>query len=59
MIGQKYKQSHYDHCVYLKKLRDVSFIYLLLYVDDMLIACKHKGEIDRLKKQMGQDEGFG
>ncbi|KAH9723787.1 CCHC-type domain-containing protein [Citrus sinensis] len=27
-------------------------IYLLLYVDDMLIACKHMDQIDELKKQL-------
>lgn len=52
MIGQKYTRSHYDHCVYFRKLRDGSFIYLLLYVDDMLIACKSKLEIDKLKTQL-------
>lgn len=38
MLESKYTRSKYDHCVYLKKLQDGSFIYLLLYVDDMLIA---------------------
>jgi len=30
----------FDHCVYYKVLPDGSFIYLLLYVDDMLVAAK-------------------
>ena len=33
-------------------MRDGSKIYLLLYVDDMLIACKHMDQIDELKKQL-------
>ncbi|KAM0994907.1 hypothetical protein PS2_010398 [Malus domestica] len=41
MSGQNYSRSQYDHCVYFKKLQDVSFIYLLIYVDDMLIASKN------------------
>jgi len=49
MLGQKYTKSKYDHCVYLCKLQDASFIYLLLYVDDMLIASKNSGEIEKLK----------
>ena len=49
MIGQKYTRSQFDHCVYLHRLSDGSYIYLLLYVDDMLVACKNKAEIEQLK----------
>lgn len=52
MLRQKYTRSKYDHCVYLRKLQDGSFIYLLLYVDDMLIASKNKVEIEKLKAQL-------
>ncbi|KAG8484503.1 hypothetical protein CXB51_023752 [Gossypium anomalum] len=34
------------------KLQEGTFIYLLLYVDDMLIASKSKVEIERLKTQL-------
>ena len=37
MRGQNYSRSQYDHCVYFKKLQDGSFIYLLIYVDYMLL----------------------
>ncbi|TYH50901.1 hypothetical protein ES332_D10G236100v1 [Gossypium tomentosum] len=37
------------------KLHDGSFIYLLLYVDDMLIASKSQKEIDKLKAQLNQE----
>ena len=43
MIGQNYTISKFDHCVYFHKLHDGSFIYLLLYVDDMFIASRNKG----------------
>ncbi|CAL8992131.1 unnamed protein product, partial [Prunus brigantina] len=55
MIGHKYTRSHYDHCVYFRKLQDGTFIYLLLYVDDMLVACKSKVEIERLKTQLSNE----
>ena len=45
MIGQKYTRSQFDHRVYLRRLSDGFFIYLLLYVDDMLVSCKNKVEI--------------
>ena len=55
MIGQKYTRSKYDHCVYLRKLQDGSFIYLLLYVDDMLIASRSHTEIEKLKTQLNRE----
>ncbi|KAE8695795.1 hypothetical protein F3Y22_tig00110684pilonHSYRG00024 [Hibiscus syriacus] len=55
MRRQKYTRSKYDHCVYLQKLKDGFFIYLLLYVDDMLIASKSQKEIDKLKAQLNQE----
>ncbi len=42
----------YDNCVYLQKLANGSFIYLPLYVDDMLIAAKDKSEIIKLKAKL-------
>ena len=55
MLRQGYKRSKYDHCVYLHKLKDGSFVYLLLYVDDMLIASKNSEEIDKLKIQLKKE----
>ncbi|KAG8492333.1 hypothetical protein CXB51_009816 [Gossypium anomalum] len=52
MKGQRYTRSKFDHCVYFQKLQEGTFIYLLLYVDDMLIASKSKVEIERLKTQL-------
>ena len=42
-------RCNYDYCVYFKLLKDDHYIYLLLYVDDMLIACKWREEIEKLK----------
>ena len=55
MIGQNYTRSSFDHCVFFRKLQDGSFIYLLLYVDDMLIASRNQGEICRLKLQLSKE----
>jgi hypothetical protein len=52
MISQSYSRSEYDSCVFFRRLPDGSFIYLLLYVDDMLIAVKGVSEINRLKQQL-------
>ncbi|KAH9790140.1 Integrase catalytic domain-containing protein [Citrus sinensis] len=52
---QRYTRNKFDHCVYFRKLQEGSFIYLLLYVDDMLIAFKCKDEIEKLKTQLNQE----
>ncbi|KAL1556436.1 Retrovirus-related Pol polyprotein from transposon TNT 1-94 [Salvia divinorum] len=49
MIQLGYSRSLYDCCVYHNKADDGSMIYLVLYVDDMLIAAKSKSEIQKLK----------
>ena len=52
MIEHDYSRSKYDSCVYHQKLNDGSFAYLLLYVDDMLIAAKDMSEVDKFKAQL-------
>ena len=54
MVGSGYSRSSYDSCVYFRKTHDGSFIYLLLYVDDMLIAAKNMSDIEELKKQLNR-----
>ena len=44
-----FKRCETDHCCYVKSF-DNSFIILLLYVDDMLIARSSIEEIDNLKQ---------
>jgi hypothetical protein len=51
MISNGFKRSQYDSCVYIKFVNG-SPIYLLLYVDDMLIAANSKKEIATLKAQL-------
>ena len=49
MIKISYRRCEYDCCVYVRSLDDGSFIFLLLYVDDMLIAAKSILEVNKLK----------
>ena len=45
MSKQGYTRCHSDHCVYLKRKNDGSYIILLLYVDDMLVAGSNMQEL--------------
>ena len=49
MVSNGFSRSNYDSCVYFKEFAPGMYIYLLLYVDDMLIACKSKSEIEYTK----------
>ena len=55
MKGIGFMRSSYDSCVYLKKLSDGSYVYLLLYVEDMLIASVNKCHIQELKTLLGRE----
>ena len=48
-----FKRCEADHCCYVKFF-DNSYIILLLYVDDMLIAGSSIKEINNLKKQLSK-----
>lgn len=52
MITHKYFRIHYDFCVYFKTLLSRRGIYVLLYVDDMLISYKQIEEIEKLKNEL-------
>jgi hypothetical protein len=54
MIANGFNRSLYDSCVYIKFV-DGSPIYLLLYVDDMLIIAKSKIDITNLKAQLSSE----
>ena len=55
MNDKGYTRSQYDHCVYHKNLSEGVYIYLLIYVDDMLIASSNIVEINKLKVQMQKE----
>ncbi|KAL0534579.1 hypothetical protein IC582_028870 [Cucumis melo] len=50
LIG--FNRSLYDPCVYYKKLTEGDYIYLLLYVDDMLLAGKYPTKLKEIKAQL-------
>ncbi|GJW55667.1 retrotransposon protein, putative, ty1-copia subclass [Tanacetum coccineum] len=49
MLINGFKGSSYDRCVYYRSYALGEYIYILLYLDDMLIACKSKAEIGSTK----------
>ncbi|GJX43364.1 retrovirus-related pol polyprotein from transposon TNT 1-94 [Tanacetum coccineum] len=55
MLINRFKRSSYDSCVYYKSYAPGEYIYLLLYVDDMLIACKSKAEIGSTKSLLKKE----
>jgi hypothetical protein len=52
MIEQGYSRCHSDHCVYFKRLENGSYIILLLYVDDMIVAGSNMQDINVLKNKL-------
>ncbi|KAH9655442.1 hypothetical protein KPL70_022326 [Citrus sinensis] len=55
MITNGFMRCNYDCYVYFKLLEDDLYIYLLLYVDDILIACKRRDEIEKLKVMLNSE----
>ena len=54
MSSSGFLRCQADHCCYVKSLGN-SFIILLLYVDDMLIAGECKRKIDKLKGELSKE----
>lgn len=55
MRDQEFTRSTQDQCVYIKEVAENRFVYLLLYVDDMLLAAKGMDEITKLKKLLSSE----
>ena len=55
MVSCGHTHYEFDCCVYSKKLDDDSFIYLTLYVDDILIAVESKSHISELKNMLSSE----
>jgi len=53
MIKVGYNRCEHDSCVYFKQSKDPT--YLLLYVDDMLIATRNKTYVQKLKTQLKKE----
>lgn len=48
MLNIDFAKSSFDSCMYLKELLDISFVYLLLHVDNMLITAEEKVEVQKI-----------
>ncbi|XP_076939497.1 uncharacterized protein LOC143608321 [Bidens hawaiensis] len=48
-------KSKYDSCVYFKEREKDKYVYLLLYVDDMLVACQDKHIIQKTKELLKKE----
>ena len=52
MITHGFMRCNFDCCVYYKQIDSYHYKYMLLYVDDILIACKVREEIEALKQKL-------
>ena len=48
MVSLGYDKSPYDCCIYMSKVENVSYIYLVLYVDEKLIAQEKMCDIKKV-----------
>ena len=55
MISHNFRRCTYASYVYFRRCDDKSFVYLLSYVYDILIAAKDKEEIRRVKAQLDRE----
>jgi phosphoribosylformylglycinamidine (FGAM) synthase PurS component len=55
MISNGFSRSNYDNCVYFREYNSGLYVYLLLYVNEMLVACKYKHVIEITKQLLMQD----
>ncbi|MCO5577029.1 hypothetical protein L7F22_030851 [Adiantum nelumboides] len=56
MLNHGFKCSHADYCLYTEKAPNGSLIVLVLYVDDMLIAGKHKETLNALNSALSMKD---
>ncbi|KAE8715970.1 hypothetical protein F3Y22_tig00110156pilonHSYRG00076 [Hibiscus syriacus] len=55
MLRIGFARSSYDSCVYMKKQDGEISTYLLLYVDDILVASKSKEEVQEIKDMLNSE----
>lgn len=48
-MGFGYKQNQSDHTLFIKHLKEVKIIILLVYIDDIIVTRSDKNEGKRLK----------
>lgn len=52
VLKHDFQRSNYNVCLYYKGKGGKSSLYLVLYVDDMLLASCNKSEIDNIKQKL-------
>lgn len=55
MVTYGFVRNQHDTCVYFKQYAEGKFVYLLLYVDDILLICKDKRIIRETKEMLKQE----
>ena len=55
MFSHYFTRISYNNCLYLWKLENGSLLYLLLYVDDMLVACDTLFEVENLNALLSSE----
>ncbi|CAM8931555.1 unnamed protein product [Rhodiola kirilowii] len=55
MMSLGFARSKYDTCLYLKRPKSGLILYLLLYVDDILIMSNSESKISKIKKQLSSN----
>ncbi|GKF49096.1 retrovirus-related pol polyprotein from transposon TNT 1-94 [Tanacetum coccineum] len=55
ILSNGFKRSSYDSYIYYRSYAPDKYIYLLLYVDDMMITCKSKAEIGSTKSLLKKE----
>lgn len=49
MVLNGFKRCNYDYWIYFKQVKGCTYVYLLLYIDDMLLPNKDREVIDDIK----------
>jgi ATP-binding cassette subfamily B (MDR/TAP) protein 1 len=55
MLSQAFSRSQSDPCLYIKKLLNGSFMYVTVWVDDLLIACGSLADIKSFKQAISAE----
>ena len=55
MKSRQFVRSEHNQCVYTREDADKGAVYMLLYVDDMLIASKSMSEVKKLKAELSSE----
>lgn len=59
MSEYDFQRSNFDCCVYFKWVEDDTKIYLLLYVDDMLIKCQQINILNQQLREVFEMKNLG